>query len=81
MVIKDVVAGLGEIGRPILELVSKVRNVVGYDIAQHLMNKNKFQKFENVKTSFLHICIPFTNNFVDNVVQLSQQFEIGRAHV
>ena len=29
---KDVVAGLGEIGSPILKLLSKKYNVVGFDI-------------------------------------------------
>ena len=34
---KDVVVGLGEIGTPILKLLSKSQNVVGYDINPKLM--------------------------------------------
>ncbi len=41
---KDIVAGLGEIGLPILKLLSKTENVVGYDLDKKLMNQNKFKK-------------------------------------
>ena len=32
MMEKDIVAGLGEIGLPILKLLSKKENVIGYDL-------------------------------------------------
>ena len=38
---KDVVAGLGEIGKPILKLLSKSQIVVGYDINSKLMDQKK----------------------------------------
>ena len=38
---KDVVAGLGEIGYPILKLLSKKQITVGYDVDERLMNKSK----------------------------------------
>ena len=41
---KDVVAGLGEIGRPIQKLISKGELTVGFDINKKLMDVNKFQK-------------------------------------
>ena len=41
---KDVVAGLGEIGLPILKLLSKNQAISGYDINDNLMNKSKFKK-------------------------------------
>jgi len=41
---KDVVAGLGEIGLPILKLLSKNQTISGYDINDNLMNKSKFKK-------------------------------------
>jgi len=72
---KDVVVGLGEIGIPILELVSKVVIAVGYDTNLVLMDKNKFQKYKKLKTSFLHICIPFTDKFTKNVISLSDRFD------
>ena len=41
---KDIVVGLGEIGLPILKLISKKHNAVGFDIDNKLMKKGKFQK-------------------------------------
>ena len=41
---KDVVAGLGEIGLPILKILSKKEKIVGYDIDKKLMNEKKFSK-------------------------------------
>lgn len=71
---KDIVAGLGEIGSPILQLLSTKRLVVGYDINEKLMDKKKFQKYEKLDTSFLHICIPFNDKFIENVIALSKRF-------
>ena len=41
---KDVVAGLGEIGNPILQLISKVHPTIGYDINDSLVDKTKIKK-------------------------------------
>jgi UDP-N-acetyl-D-mannosaminuronate dehydrogenase len=71
---KDVVAGLGEIGNPILQLVSKQKPSIGYDVNEKLMDKKKFQKYEKLQTSFLHVCIPFSDNFIKNVVSLASKF-------
>lgn len=38
---KYIVAGLGEIGKPILTLFIKNAQVIGYDIDQNLMNMKK----------------------------------------
>jgi UDP-N-acetyl-D-mannosaminuronate dehydrogenase len=46
-----VVVGLGEVGKPLLELVSKHHNVVGVDISPPAT------RIEGV--DFLHICYPF----------------------
>ena len=75
MMKKDVVAGLGEIGSPILKLFSKTEIIVGYDLNEKLMNKNKFNKLENLPTSFLHITIPVTAKFDSNVIQLYKKFK------
>jgi len=56
---KDVVAGLGEIGLPILKLVSKKEIVVGYDLNEKLMNKNKFKKFQTMPTSLPFNAVDF----------------------
>ena len=72
---KIIVAGLGEIGKPILQLLSKSNHVIGYDINQKLMDIKRFNKYENIPTSFLHICIPFSKNFIPNVLSLYKKFE------
>ena len=72
---KDVIAGLGEIGSPILQLLSKAKPAVGYDIKEKLMDLGKFKKFEKLDTYFLHICIPYNNNFDSNVLSLYEKFE------
>ena len=71
---KDVVAGLGEIGYPILLLVSKSFKVVGYDVNSKLMDATQFKKYVKMPTRFLHVCIPFTNNFNKNVISLYEKF-------
>ena len=40
---KDVVAGLGEIGYPVLKLLSKKQTTVGYDIDKNSTNRNKYK--------------------------------------
>jgi len=72
---KDVVAGLGEIGTPIMQLISKAIPVVGYDVNEKLMDLKKFKKYEELDTRFLHICIPFTKNFQSNVMSLYEKFK------
>jgi UDP-N-acetyl-D-mannosaminuronate dehydrogenase len=72
---KNVVAGLGEIGSPILRLVSKAGPAVGYDVNPKLMDEKKFKKYENLQTSFLHICIPFSEKFIENVTLLSKKLK------
>ena len=74
MIKKNVVAGLGEIGSPILKIISKNVPVVGYDLNKKLMAKKKLGKYQNLETSFLHICIPFTNNFSSSVISLYKKF-------
>lgn len=45
---KDVVAGIGEIGKPILKLLSKDNIIVGFDLNPHLMDKRKFERYKNL---------------------------------
>jgi len=70
---KDVVAGLGEIGRPILQLISKTTNTYGYDLNPKLIDK-KSKKHESLPTRLLHVCIPFNENFDSNVVALNKKY-------
>ena len=72
---KDVVAGLGEIGFPILKLLAKKQITVGYDLDKRLVNESKFKKLQSVQTSFLHITIPVTSKFNSNLLQLYKKFK------
>ena len=71
---KDIVAGLGEIGMPLLKLISKKEDAIGYDLDKKLMNQTKFKKFQDLQTRFLHIAIPVTKSFNSNVIKLYEQF-------
>ena len=72
---KDVVIGLGEIGKPILKLLSKHNIVVGFDLNHDLMDEIKFEKYKNFKTSFLHIAITITDKFINNILNLFKKFQ------
>ena len=72
---KSIVVGLGEVGSPMHKLLSKKTITIGYDVDQKLMNQKKFKRYENYKTLFLHICIPFSKKFMPNVQKLIKKFE------
>ena len=74
MITKDVVVGLGQIGKPILKLISKSTIVVGFDKNANLINKSKFEKYENIETRFMHLCIPFNKQFLKNTLTLYRKF-------
>ena len=72
---KDVVAGIGEIGKSILKLLSKDNIVVGFDLNPDLMDKRKIERYKNLKTSFMHIAIPVTGKFINDVLKLYKKFQ------
>lgn len=72
---KDIVVGLGEIGNPILQLLSKKSLVLGYDLNEKLMDNKKFAKHLPLEVSFMHVCIPFTKNFVAIVLKYYKKFK------
>jgi len=72
---KNVVAGLGEIGGPIFKIISKVTPTVGYDIDQKLIYIKKINRYKDLETSILHICIPFNNKFPQNILSLFKKFK------
>jgi len=72
---KNVVAGLGEIGLPIKKIISRKIPTLGYDIKQELINKKELDKYGKLKTCFLHICIPFSKHFFEDVKTLYQKFQ------
>jgi len=72
---KNVVAGIGEIGKPVLKLLSKNTITVGFDLNPDLMDQRKFDKYKKNQTSFLHITIPVTDKFISNVLKLDKKFK------
>jgi len=73
LIMKDIVIGLGEIGKPIFKLISKSVTTVGYDKKTKLMPKSK-RKYAELQTRFLHICIPFDETFDSNIKKLVTKF-------
>ena len=71
---KNIVAGLGEIGTPILKLISKGGITIGYDVDSKLSQEIKLKKYQKNPTKFLHISIPFNKKFQKNVKSLFTQF-------
>ena len=71
---KNLVIGLGEIGRPILRLISKAGLTIGYDVNPKLVDIKKFEKYKNVKTTLMHICIPYNDEFISNVKSAYSKF-------
>ena len=49
---KDDVAGLGEIGYPILKILSKKQTTIGYDIDKRLMNNQNLKHWKTHKLLF-----------------------------
>ena len=72
---KDIVVGIGEIGKPILKLLSKNNIVVGFDLKSDLIDKRKFERYKNLQTSFLHVTIPVSSKFESNLLQLYKKFK------
>ena len=69
---KDIVVGLGEIGLPIFKILSKNFPTEGFDKNSKL-NVHK-KSLENHEVEFLHVCIPFTKNFIHDVLKLEKKF-------
>lgn len=53
------VIGLGEIGKPLLEIVRGVHNAFGLDIQQEEIRE---------EIDIVHICFPYSKDFVSNTV-------------
>ena len=72
---KDLVVGIGEIGKPILKLLSKNNITVGFDLNPDLVDQKKIERYKKLQTSFLHIAIPMTDKFINNVLKLNKKFK------
>jgi UDP-N-acetyl-D-mannosaminuronate dehydrogenase len=65
-----VVVGLGEVGRPLLDLVSQHHNVVGVDVSP------PSKQVENVDV--MHVCYPFEiKDFVGETIRYIERFSPG----
>ena len=64
--------GLGEIGSPIFKIIKKVFPVTGFDTNKKLIPKTK-KEIDNLDVRFLHVCIPFGREFIQNVKKLVKQ--------
>jgi len=71
---KEVVIGLGEIGIPILKILSVNHIAIGYDINPKLIDQKKFNQYFDIPINFIHICIPFTSTFEKKILKLIKQF-------
>ena len=72
---KGIVVGIGEIGKPILKLLSKNNTTVGFDLNPDLIDERKFERYKNLQTSFLHVTIPVSSKFESNLLQLYKKFK------
>ena len=72
---KDIVIGLGEIGMPLLKLISKGTIAVGYDVNPKTMDKKKFEHFKDTPTGLIHICIPYSDHFSKTVQEYVEKFD------
>ena len=75
MIEKDVIVGIGEIGKPISQLISNFYPIIQYDIKQKLEDQNKFDKYKKYRTRFLHICIPFNKRFHTELTVLTRKYK------
>ena len=72
---KDLVIGLGEIGNPLLQVLKKGFPTLGFDINSKLMDKKKHRKFEDTKTMFVHICIPYSKTFDKSIIEIEKKYK------
>src|SRR4029077_7995535 len=58
-----------------MQLISKNILTAGYDKNEKLIDNKKYQRYVHLKTRLLHICIPFSKKFAEDVVNLSKRFQ------
>lgn len=73
------VVGLGEVGKPIYELLveSGQYEVYGYDIDKS-KTVNRLSDIPN-KVDILHVAFPYTNKFINNVLEYMEKIR-ARSH-
>ncbi len=60
---------------PILKLISKNVEAIGYDINPRLSNGKKIADLDSIRTELLHVCIPYSEKFERNVLNLVSRFK------
>ena len=68
----DMVVGIGEIGAPWLKIISTVRKTVAVDIDP---KKDQEKQWHGEHVDILHICLPYSKDFVDIVVSYALKFD------
>lgn len=69
----DLVAGLGEIGTPILMVLKKSVETVGFDIDPKKMDQKRYEALKENPISLIHFCIPYTDNFESLVIKTTKE--------
>lgn len=64
------VIGLGEIGNPLLKIISGA----GYSVSSYDLKKKSFVKKQRT-VDVLHICFPYSNKFVDEVCNYISEYK------
>ncbi|WP_238549731.1 hypothetical protein [Candidatus Nitrosotenuis chungbukensis] len=65
----DLVMGLGEIGIPILKVLKKSIQAIGFDIDPQKMDQKHYETVKDNPISLIHFCIPYTDNFESIVIK------------
>ncbi len=71
---KTVIIGLGEVGQALFEILSDQYKVLGLDKETWHSNFDH-QNMDQMETDILHICFPYTENFVDLVGLYQEKFK------
>ncbi len=68
---RDIVIGMGEIGANIAKLLRRVVPVTGMD----LMSERGINSNLDLPVELIHICIPYSNSFVEDVLNYVTEFQ------
>lgn len=72
---KDVIIGLGEIGMPLLKILSETILIEPYDINSNILKNRAKPNLAKIDVEFLHICIPHSKNFYTSVLYYEKKYK------
>jgi UDP-N-acetyl-D-mannosaminuronate dehydrogenase len=74
-VTNNLIIGLGEIGSAVKEINKDAGNIVSViDVGQDI-----YDNFNDSDIDFIHICIPYSNKFIQIIVDYLNKYELGKA--